>query len=95
MKEAWEHPVAVRHRQHERMSLARKAVISAIREKGHLCLVPGPRRLAERGRPPRTRVRGRRRRASQMWGLIRKLKFANIVALVPILRRFSDCLPTR
>ena len=34
MKEAWEHPVAVRHRQQERMTLARKAVIAEIREKG-------------------------------------------------------------
>jgi len=34
MKEAWEHPVTVRHREQERMSLARKAVIAEIRKKG-------------------------------------------------------------
>jgi hypothetical protein len=34
MKEAWEHPVAVRRRQQERMTLARKAVIAEIRDKG-------------------------------------------------------------
>jgi hypothetical protein len=34
MQEAWEHPATVRHRQRERMTLARKAVIAEIREKG-------------------------------------------------------------
>jgi hypothetical protein len=34
MREAWEHPVTVRHRERERMTLARKAVIAEIREKG-------------------------------------------------------------
>ena len=34
MKEAWKHPVSIRHRQQERMTLARKAVISAIRQRG-------------------------------------------------------------
>jgi hypothetical protein len=34
IKEAWNHPVAVQYRHQERMKLARKAVIAAIREKG-------------------------------------------------------------
>jgi hypothetical protein len=34
MREAWEHPITVRHRQQGRMRLARKAVIAQIREKG-------------------------------------------------------------
>jgi hypothetical protein len=34
MKQAWAHPVVIRHRQQQGMRLARKAVISAIREKG-------------------------------------------------------------
>jgi hypothetical protein len=34
LREAWEHPAAVRHRQQKRKRLARKAVIAAIREKG-------------------------------------------------------------
>jgi hypothetical protein len=34
MKEAWEHPALVRHRQRERQRLAQRAVISAIRQKG-------------------------------------------------------------
>jgi vacuolar-type H+-ATPase subunit C/Vma6 len=34
IEEAWEHPVAQEYRHQERMRLARKAVISEIRDKG-------------------------------------------------------------
>ena len=34
MKEAWEHPATKRYREQERMTLARKAVIAEIRERG-------------------------------------------------------------
>jgi metal-responsive CopG/Arc/MetJ family transcriptional regulator len=34
IREAWEHPVAQQYRQQERMRLARKALVAAIREKG-------------------------------------------------------------
>jgi hypothetical protein len=34
LKEAWEHPVAQEYRHKERMKLARKAVISEIRDRG-------------------------------------------------------------
>jgi hypothetical protein len=34
LREAWEHPVAVRHRTQDRMRMARKAVIAEIRHNG-------------------------------------------------------------
>jgi hypothetical protein len=34
MKQAWEHPASVRHRQQQGQRLAQRAVIAAIREKG-------------------------------------------------------------
>jgi hypothetical protein len=48
LKEAWEHPVAIHYRHQERMKLARKAVIAAIREKGQRVTPEEVNRLVQR-----------------------------------------------
>src|SRR5438445_10928638 len=70
----------------ERHSLSLSAGLRIERRK--LAKRAAGRRAGERGRPPRTRVRGGDTGERNL-GLTPKMEFADIVAIVPILRRSS------